>query len=56
MSVAKGAGNTFEDSHNLVDADRKELNEAYVFEAQTTNPHVYAYRKSSDSYNKEKIF
>ncbi|TAE11635.1 MAG: alpha-glucosidase [Bacteroidetes bacterium] len=33
MSVAEGAGNTFEDAHNLVDADRKELNMAYAFEA-----------------------
>lgn len=33
MSVAEGAGNTFEDGHNLVDADRNELNMAYAFEA-----------------------
>jgi len=32
MSVAEGAGNTFEDAHHLVDADRKELNMAYAFE------------------------
>lgn len=32
MSVAEGAGNTMEDAHNLVDADRKELNMAYAFE------------------------
>jgi oligo-1,6-glucosidase len=32
MSVAEGAGNTFEDAHNLVDADRTELNMAYAFE------------------------
>ncbi|WP_018615044.1 glycoside hydrolase family 13 protein [Segetibacter koreensis] len=32
MSVAEGAGNTFEDAHNLVDAERKELNMAYAFE------------------------
>ena len=32
MSVAEGAGNSFEDAHNLVDADRKELNMAYPFE------------------------
>ncbi|SCW83374.1 alpha-glucosidase [Mucilaginibacter sp. NFR10] len=32
MSVAEGAGNTFEDGHNLVDADRNELNMAYAFE------------------------
>ena len=32
MSVAEGAGNTFEDAHNLVDEDRNELNMAYAFE------------------------
>ncbi|SDQ18302.1 glycoside hydrolase family 13 protein [Flagellimonas zhangzhouensis] len=32
MSVAEGAGRNFEDAHNLVDADRKELNMAYAFE------------------------
>jgi len=32
MSVAEGAGNTFEDAHNLVDANRRELNMAYAFE------------------------
>ncbi len=33
MSVAEGAGNTNEDAHNMVDADRHELNMAYAFEA-----------------------
>lgn len=32
MSVAEGAGNSFEDAHNLVDADRHELNMAYPFD------------------------
>ncbi len=32
MSVAEGTGNSFEDAHNLVDAERKELNMAYAFE------------------------
>lgn len=32
MSVAEGAGNTFEDAHDLVDSDRHELNMAYAFE------------------------
>jgi oligo-1,6-glucosidase len=32
LSVAEGAGNSFADAHNLVDADRKELNMAYAFE------------------------
>jgi oligo-1,6-glucosidase len=33
MSVAEGAGNSFQDAHDLVDADRKELNMAYAFDA-----------------------
>lgn len=32
MSVAEGAGNTMQDAHDLVDADRKELNMAYAFD------------------------
>jgi oligo-1,6-glucosidase len=32
MSVAEGTGNTFQDAHNMVDADRHELNMAYAFE------------------------
>jgi oligo-1,6-glucosidase len=32
MSVAEGAGNSFQDAHNLVDAHRNELNMAYAFE------------------------
>jgi oligo-1,6-glucosidase len=32
MSVAEGAGNTNEDAHNMVDADRHELNMAYAFD------------------------
>ena len=32
MSVAEGAGNTLQDAHKLVDADRHELNMAYAFE------------------------
>ncbi len=32
MSVAEGAGNSFEDAHNLVDANRHELNMAYAFD------------------------
>ena len=33
MTVAEGAGNSFQDAHGLVDADRKELNLAYAFDA-----------------------
>ncbi len=32
MTVAEGTGNTMEDAHNMVDADRKELDMAYPFE------------------------
>lgn len=32
MSVAEGAGNSFEDAHNLVDEERHELNMAYAFD------------------------
>ncbi len=32
MSVAEGAGNSFEDAHDLVDANRRELNMAYAFD------------------------
>jgi oligo-1,6-glucosidase len=32
MSVAEGAGNSFEDAHNLVDPERKELGMAYAFD------------------------
>ena len=33
MSVAEGAGNNLKDAHDLVDADRNELNMAYAFDA-----------------------
>jgi oligo-1,6-glucosidase len=32
MSVAEGAGRNFQEAHDLVDEDRKELNMAYAFE------------------------
>ncbi|MCW3110006.1 MAG: alpha-glucosidase, partial [Segetibacter sp.] len=32
MSVAEGAGNSFEDAHNMVDPERNELNMAYAFD------------------------
>ncbi len=32
FSVAEGAGNSFEDAHNLVDEDRNELSMAYAFD------------------------
>ena len=33
MSVAEGAGRTLEEAHELVDADRNEINMAYAFDA-----------------------
>lgn len=46
MSVAEGAGNTFEDAHNLVDEDRHELNMAYPFEGvDIGNPQGYSLLK-----------
>ena len=43
MTVAEGSGSTFEDAHNLVDANRKELNMAYHFEGMGigTDPKGY---------------
>lgn len=32
MTVAEGAGNTYEDAHNMVDEDRHELDMAYAFD------------------------
>ncbi len=32
MSVAEGAGNSLQDAHDMVDADRNELNMAYAFD------------------------
>ncbi|MBL0883522.1 MAG: alpha-glucosidase, partial [Chitinophagaceae bacterium] len=43
LSVAEGAGNSFEDAHQLVDADRKELHMAYAFEgADIAKPDGYS--------------
>ena len=39
MSVAEGAGNSFEDAHDLVDADRHELNMAYAFDGVDLGNH-----------------
>lgn len=44
MSVAEGAGNSYKDAHNMVDADRNELNMAYAFEGVdiANNPKGYS--------------
>ncbi len=43
MSVAEGAGNSFQDAHDMVDADRHELNMAYAFDgAGIAGPNGYS--------------
>jgi oligo-1,6-glucosidase len=53
MSVAEGAGNSFEDAHNLVDADRNELNMAYAFDAvDLAKPEGYNVVKLKEIFTK----
>ena len=53
LSVAEGAGNSFEDAHNLVDADRKELNMAYAFDAvDLAKPEGYSILKLKQIFTK----
>ena len=53
MSVAEGAGNSFEDAHNLVDADRDELNMAYAFDAvDIAKPEGYSVVKLKEIFTK----
>ncbi|MGG9963223.1 glycoside hydrolase family 13 protein [Ferruginibacter sp. SUN106] len=53
MSVAEGAGNSFEDAHNLVDADRNELNMAYAFDAvDLAKPEGYSVLKLKETFTK----
>ncbi len=53
MSVAEGAGNNFEDAHNLVDADRKELNIAYAFDAvDIAKPEGYSLAHFKDVFTR----
>ena len=53
MSVAEGAGNNFEDAHNLVDADRNELNMAYAFDAvDLAKPEGYSVLKFKEIFSK----
>jgi len=44
MTVAEGAGSTLADAHDLVDADRKELNMAYHFEVMDIGNDVKGYQ------------
>lgn len=53
MSVAEGAGNGFEDAHNLVDASRNELNMAYAFEGvDLAKPEGYSVLKFKEVFSR----
>jgi len=53
MSVAEGAGNTFADAHELVDAKRNELNMAYAFEAiDIAKPEGYSVQHFKEVFSK----
>ncbi len=53
MSVAEGAGRNFEDAHNLVDKDRKELDMAYAFEGvDIAKPEGYSLTHFKEVYSK----
>ncbi len=53
MSVAEGAGNTVLDAHNLVDANRKELNMAYAFDGvSVAKPEGYSLLHFKDVFSK----
>ncbi|QHT70731.1 alpha-glucosidase [Rhodocytophaga rosea] len=53
MSVAEGAGNSFQDAHNLVDEDRKELNMAYAFEGvDIAKPDGYSLRHFKEVFSR----
>ncbi len=53
MSVAEGAGNSFKDAHDLVDADRHELNMAYAFDGvDIGNPRGYSLLKLKEVFSR----
>ena len=53
MSVAEGTGNTLEDAHNMVDANRHELNMAYPFEGiDIAKPNGYSIVHFKQVYSK----
>jgi oligo-1,6-glucosidase len=53
MSVAEGAGSTFKDAHNLVDADRHELNMAYAFDGvDLAKPEGYSVLRLKNIFTK----
>ncbi len=57
MSVAEGAGRNFAEAHELVDADRKELNMAYAFEgvdiAKSTGYDFLHFKEVFSKWDKE---
>ena len=54
FAVAEGAGSTFKDAHDLVDADRKELQMAYHFESvdMSRTPDGYTLDQFKDVFTK----
>ncbi len=53
MSVAEGAGRNFQEAHDLVDAQRHELNMAYAFEGvDIAKPEGYSLLKFKHVFNK----
>lgn len=59
MSVAEGAGQTFQDAHELVDEDRKELDMAYAFDGvnlakmpTTPGGEAYSVLKFKETFSK----
>ena len=53
MSVAEGAGRNMQEAHELVDADRHELNMAYAFDGVgLANPEGYSLSKFKEVFSK----
>jgi oligo-1,6-glucosidase len=53
MTVCEGTGNTMEDAHNMVDADRKELDMAYPFEwVDIAKPEGYSVLHLKNTFTK----
>jgi oligo-1,6-glucosidase len=53
MSVSEGAGRNFEDAHNLVDAERNELNMAYAFDGvDIAKPEGYSLEHFKEVFSK----
>ncbi|MCF8273682.1 MAG: alpha-glucosidase [Flavobacteriaceae bacterium] len=53
MSVAEGAGRNFQEAHELVDSERKELNVAYAFDAvDIAKPEGYSFSHFKEVFTK----